>query len=146
MRMNQDKTITMTHKTLLKRRWTRTGGRYSCLILPHQKTRAFANGAIVNICRGGLLIETDVNFIHGDRLTIMNQDNIDITGLSIEHDVHGTVLWGLNATSFSMGRYCYGVELDEVLARRHGGDRHDKSRPDATSGKDVATARQNTRT
>jgi hypothetical protein len=130
--------MAMTHKTLLNRRWTRSSGRHRCCILPHQRTNAFANAAIVNLCQGGLLIETDVKFIHGDRLTILNRGEIDINGLCIEHDVHGTVLWGLNAESSSMGRYRYGVEFDEVLPLKLGGDKRGETRSDSTPGTDVA--------
>lgn len=134
----------MTHKTILKRRWARTGGRQMCLILSHQKSRAFFIGAIVNICKGGLLIETDVNFIHGDRLTIMKREDTDINGLCIENDVHGTVRWGLKAEPLSMGRYCYGVELDEVLARRHVWDNQDESLPDDAQEHHTAPPTRNT--
>lgn len=134
----------MTHKTIIERRWTRTGGRHRCLILSHQESRAFATGAIVNICRGGLLIETDVNFIHGDRLTVLNLGGLDINELCIENDVHGTVRWGLKAKSLSMGRYCYGVELDELLARRNATGKQDESRPDDTQGNVAAPAMRNT--
>ena len=139
-RINRGKAIAMTHRTNLRRRWARTVGRHMCLILSHQKTRAFANGAIVNICRGGLLIETDGDFIHGDRLTIMNPGGLCINGVCIESDVHGTVRWGLNTKPLSMGRYCYGVELDELLAHRHFGDKQDESRTDDTHGNDAAPA------
>lgn len=128
----------MTHETLLNRRWTRSSGRQPCWILAHQHTNAFASGAIVNLCQGGLRIETDVKFIHGDRLTILKRGEINVNGLCIEHDVHGTVLWGLNAESSSMGRYCYGVEFDEVLPLKHGGDKRGEPRPGSTPGKDVA--------
>lgn len=62
-----------------------------------------------------MLLETDMKFIHGDRMTIIHQEKIEIEELQIDHDVHGTVRWGLSANHSLMGLYYFGIELDEVL-------------------------------
>lgn len=97
------------------RRWTRSRGSFPCWILPHQKMNRFCKGTVINISRSGLLIETDMKFIHGDRMTIIHQNILETEDLQIDHDIHGTVRWGLGTEHSLMGLYYYGIELDEIL-------------------------------
>lgn len=97
------------------RRWDRSSGIFPCWVMPHQRANSFGNGAVINIGRGGLLLETELKFGHGDRMTLIARNKIEIEGLQIDHDIHGTVRWGLSAASSLMGLYYFGVELDEVL-------------------------------
>ena len=48
-------------------------------------------------------------------MTIIHQDKVEIDELHIDHDIHGTVRWGLGAKYSLMGLYYFGIELDEIL-------------------------------
>ena len=97
------------------RKWARSRGLFHCWILPHQTMSRFCKGAVINISQGGLLIETDIKLIHGDRMTIIHQNVLETEDLKIDHDIHGTVRWGLGIDHSLMGLYYYGIELDEIL-------------------------------
>ena len=112
----------MTNENQTKRKWTRSCGIFPCWVLPHQKVNGFCNGAVINIGRGGFLLETDMKFFHGDRLTIIHQKKVEIEDLHIDHDIHGTVRWGLSAKDSLMGLYYFGIELDEILPLRRAAD------------------------
>lgn len=105
----------MINENKTNRKWTRSCGIFPCWVLPHQKMNGFCNAAVINIGRGGLLLETDMKFIHGDRMTIIHQEKVENDELHIDHDVHGTVRWGMGAKYSLMGLYYFGIELDEIL-------------------------------
>ena len=48
-------------------------------------------------------------------MTIIHQKKVEIEDLHIDHDIHGTVRWGLSAKHSLMGLYYFGIELDEIL-------------------------------
>ena len=61
-----------------------------------------------------------MKFMHGERMTIIHQEKVEIDDLHIDHDIHGTVRWGLCSKHSLMGLYYFGIELDEILPAKRG--------------------------
>jgi len=115
----------MNHEEQSHRKWTRYSGLFSCRIMSHQHMSEFVIGCIINISRGGLLLETNFKFGHGDRLTLISQHGHEIAGFNVGHDIHGTARWGQNGTSTPLDLYYVGVELDELLPGNKLADSYD---------------------
>jgi len=92
------------------RKWERYGCLLPCQIIPKAYPTTKISGRIVNIGRGGILMESDYSFNPGDAVTILPMED-DGTA----HEFHGLVRWGQIDTSSLMGLFYIGIEFDELL-------------------------------
>jgi Tfp pilus assembly protein PilZ len=104
----------MAHEMQKNRKWKRFGCLLPCRIIPQTETDMVVSARIINIGRGGLLIEADYNFKIGDRVIVAPADTGFERFEAIE-EMHGTVRWGQTDDSSLMGLYYIGVEFDELL-------------------------------
>lgn len=104
----------MAHETQKNRKWKRFGCLLPCRIIPQSETDMLVSARIINIGRGGLLIEADYKFNTGDRVIIAPAE-IGFERFEMLEEVHGTVCWGQIDDSSLMGLYYIGVEFDELL-------------------------------
>jgi hypothetical protein len=104
----------MVHEMQKNRKWKRYGCLLPCRIIPQTETDMVVSARIINIGRGGLLIEADYNFTMGDRV-IVAAANTGFERFEAIEEVHGTVRWGQVDDNSLMGLYYIGVEFDELL-------------------------------
>lgn len=97
------------------RKWERYGCLLPCQIIPQRQADVAIPSRIINIGRGGVLIEADFNFAPGERVTISATPGCDAEKFRFEQDIHGTVRWGQVDASSLMGLFYVGVEFDELL-------------------------------
>lgn len=60
-------------------------------------------------------------------MTIIHKEKVEIDELHIDHDIHGTVRWGLGSKYSLMGLYYFGIELDEILPIKSVANNQDES-------------------
>lgn len=70
---------------------------------------------IINIGRGGVLIEADYDFPTGARVIIATGPESETDRFGELDEVHGTVRWGQMDKVSLMGLFYIGVEFDELL-------------------------------
>jgi hypothetical protein len=104
----------MAHETQKNRKWKRYGCLLPCRIIPQTESDMQVSARIINIGRGGLLIEADYNFSIGDRVIIAPAET-GFERFEALEEVQGTVRWGQTDDSSLMGLYYIGVEFDELL-------------------------------
>lgn len=104
----------MAHEMQKNRKWKRFGCLLPCRIIPQSETDMVVSARIINIGRGGLLIEADYSFNMGDRV-IVAAASTEIERFEAIEEMHGTVRWGQIDDNSLMGLYYIGVEFDELL-------------------------------
>lgn len=58
-------------------------------------------------------------------MTIIQNNKVEVEEMHIEHDIHGTVRWGLGSKYTPVESYYFGIELDELLPLRQAADNHE---------------------
>ncbi len=104
----------MTPDAQKNRKWERYGCLLPCRIIPQNEADIIVSARIINIGRGGILIEADYDFNTGDRVIIAAADS-GIDRFELIEEVHGTVRWGQVDASSLMGLFYVGVEFDDLL-------------------------------
>lgn len=104
----------MAHETQKNRKWKRFGCLLPCRIIPQTEADMLVSARIINIGRGGLLIEADYNFNTGDRVIIAPAET-GFERFEVLEEIQGTVRWGQIDDNSLMGLYYIGVEFDELL-------------------------------
>jgi len=100
------------------RKWERYCCLLPCRIIRATDSELVVTGRIINIGRGGLLIEADFDFKNGERVIVVVVQQDEIERFEIGTEVHGTVRWGQVDTCSLMGIFYIGVEFDELLPLR----------------------------
>ncbi|MBP9943149.1 MAG: PilZ domain-containing protein [Desulfomicrobium sp.] len=103
----------MAHETQKNRKWKRYGCLLPCRIIPQTETDMLVSARIINIGRGGLLIEADYDFNIGDRVIVAAAGS-GFDRFEVLDEIQGTVRWGQIDQSSLMGLYYIGVEFDEL--------------------------------
>lgn len=96
------------------RKWER----YVCLLpcsICSRETGLTLHARIINVCRGGILIESDYPFETGERLEIVASPEIGVDRFQINEPIEGTVRWGKIDSGSLMGLFYIGIEFDELL-------------------------------
>ncbi len=104
----------MAHETQKNRKWKRYGCLLPCRIIPQTEADMLVCARIINIGRGGLLIEADYDFNIGDRV-IVAASGSGFDRFEVLEEIQGTVRWGQIDQSSLMGLYYIGVEFDELI-------------------------------
>lgn len=78
----------------------------------------FISARIINIGRGGMLIEADYDFPIGARVIVATGAESETDRFGELDEVHGTVRWGQMDKSSLMGLFYIGVEFDDLLPFR----------------------------
>jgi len=97
------------------RKWERYACLISCRIIPENELDMSVPARIINIGRGGMLIEADYDFGTGTRVIVATVTDSDVDRFAMVEEVHGTVRWGQLDASSLMGLFYVGVEFDELL-------------------------------
>ena len=97
------------------RKWERYGCLLPCRVIPEKDADLHITARIINIGRGGILIEADYDFTTGSRVIIATSQGEESERFGELDEVHGTVRWGQIDTSSLMGLFYIGVEFDELL-------------------------------
>jgi hypothetical protein len=92
-----------------KRKWERYGCLMPCRVIPEKDADLNISARIINIGRGGILIEADYDFPTGSRVIIATHDDAQSDRFDELDEVHGTVRWGQIDTSSLMGLFYIGV-------------------------------------
>jgi hypothetical protein len=105
----------MTNTTSRNRKWERYACLLPCRVIPETDADLLISARIINIGRGGILIEADYDFSAGTRVIIAPAPNVDPERLGGLDEVHGTVRWGQIDTVSLMGLFYIGIEFDDLL-------------------------------
>lgn len=105
----------MTQETPKNRKWERYGCLLPCRIVCQHDAGLLIPARIINIGRGGVLIEADYDFVMGDKVMLSVVRKQDVERFAVEEEVHGTVRWGQVDASSLMGVYYIGIEFDDLL-------------------------------
>lgn len=97
------------------RKWERYGCLLPCAVIVKNWDDLPIPARIINIGRGGVLLESDHNFSPGDKVIIIARQKSEIDRFEVEHEVHGIVRWGQFDASSLMGLFYVGVEFDDLL-------------------------------
>lgn len=104
--------MSTTEETI--RKWER----YVCLLpcsISSRETGFTVQARIINVCRGGILIESDYPFETGERLRVTASPETGGDRFQISAPVDGTVRWGKIDASSLMGLFYIGIEFDDLL-------------------------------
>ena len=104
----------MTHDAQKNRKWKRYGCLLPCSIIPQTEADMLVSARIINIGRGGLLIESDYNFNIGDRVIVATAAT-GFDRFEVLEEIQGTVRWGEIDEKSLMGLFYIGVEFDELI-------------------------------
>jgi hypothetical protein len=104
----------MAHEQQKNRKWKRFGCLLPCRIIPQTQPDMQVAARIINIGRGGLLIEADYNFSNGERVIVVPAET-GFDRFEVLEEIQGTVRWGQIDENSLMGLYYIGVEFDELL-------------------------------
>lgn len=103
----------MTDDAQKNRKWERYCSLLPCQIIPANAVDPVVTGRIINIGRGGILVEADFDFKSGDRVSVVMIETDE--RFEMREEIHGTVRWGQIDASSLMSLYYVGVEFDELL-------------------------------
>lgn len=104
----------MTNNEEILRKWERFCCLMPCRIRPQDRDQEIPS-RIINVCRGGVLVESDFTFEAGERIVIMASPEIGMERFHINEEISGTVRWGKVDPSSLMGLYYVGIEFDDLL-------------------------------
>ena len=104
----------MTQDSQKNRKWERYGCLLPCRVIPQSESDMVVSARIINIGRGGILIEADYSFQTGDRVIITLSES-EVERFELIEEVQGTVRWGQIDASSLMGLYYIGIEFDDLL-------------------------------
>lgn len=105
----------MPDETPRNRKWERYGCLLPCRVIPEKEADMFISARIINIGRGGVLIEADYDFPTGARVIIATGAESEADRFGGLDEVHCTVRWGQLDTVSLMGLFYVGVEFDDLL-------------------------------
>lgn len=97
------------------RMWERYCSLLPCLIIPANEVDPAVAGRIINIGRGGILVEADYDFKSGDRVSVVMNEIEGNERFEMHQEVHGTVRWRQIDASSLMSLFYIGVEFDKLL-------------------------------
>ena len=105
----------MTNTTSRNRKWERYGCLMPCRVIPETDADLMISARIINIGRGGILIEADYDFTTGTRVIIVSSPDAEPEKFDGLDEVHGTVRWGQVDKVSLMGLFYIGIEFDDLL-------------------------------
>jgi len=108
-----------------KRKWERYGCLIPCRIIPVDHPQMTVSARIINIGRGGLLVEADYNFNPDDRVSIRIDPDSELERFDVGGDIQGTVRWGQIDPASLMGLFYVGIEFDDLLPLKQALDHQD---------------------
>lgn len=100
------------------RKWERYCCLLPCRIIRATDSELVVTGRIINIGRGGLLVEADFDFVSGERVIVAVKQQDGVERFEVGTEIHGTVRWGQVDACSLMGIFYIGVEFDELLPLR----------------------------
>lgn len=99
--------------------WERHGCLLPCEILPQNWNDQPVPARIINIGRGGVLVESDHEFKPDDKVIIIARQVCDeVDRFEIGQEVHGIVRWGQFDANSLMGLFYVGIEFEDLLPFR----------------------------
>ena len=101
-----------------QRRWDREPITVPCKISYEGDTRNWAEGSIVNLSPGGVMLATQQGFIANERVAISLEDEYDALLFEFAEILVGTVRWSQSTTASGPHAYHIGVALERALPRR----------------------------
>lgn len=101
-----------------KRRWDREPISVPCRISYEDDTRNSAEGSIINLSPGGVMLATEQGFIANERVAITLEDEYDSLLFEFAEILVGTVRWSQTAPRSGRSVYHVGVALERELPRR----------------------------
>jgi hypothetical protein len=105
----------MTNSTSRNRKWERYVCLLPCHVIPETDADLIIPARIINIGRGGILIEADYDFPTGTRVIISSAQETEQERFDGLDEVHGTVRWGQIDRVSLMGLFYIGIEFDDLL-------------------------------
>ena len=105
------------------RTWERYCSLLPCQLIPAKEAEPVVAGRIINIGRGGILVEADFDFKSGDRVTVVIEDTEGDERFEMRKEIRGTVRWGQIDPRSLMGLFYIGVEFDELLPLKQAASR-----------------------
>lgn len=104
----------MAHEEQKNRKWERYGCLLPCRVIPQNEADMVVSARIINIGRGGILIEADYDFNTGDKVIVAAADT-GIERFDLLEEIHGTVRWGQIDSTSLMGLFYVGIEFDDLM-------------------------------
>ena len=101
-----------------QRRWDREPITVPCKISYEGDTRNWAEGSIINLSPGGVMLATQQGFIANERVSIALEDEYDALLFEFAEILVGTVRWSQSTTASGPHAYHVGVALERSLPRR----------------------------
>lgn len=101
-----------------QRRWDREPITVPCKISYEGDTRNTAEGSIINLSPGGVMLATQQGFIANERVAITLEDEYDALLFEFAEILIGTVRWSQSTTASGPHAYHIGVALERSLPRR----------------------------
>jgi len=105
----------MTTSTPKNRKWERYGCLLPCRVIPETEADMNISARIINIGRGGILIEADYDFATGTRVIVLTAGESGEDRFEGLDEVQGTVRWGQLDKVSLMGLFYIGIEFDDLL-------------------------------
>jgi hypothetical protein len=109
------------------RKWERYGCLLPCHVIPEKDADLSISARIINIGRGGILIESDYSFDTGTRVIIAAGPDMESDKFDELEEIHGTVRWGQIDRSSLMGLFYVGIEFDDLLPLKNVVSGHEPS-------------------
>ncbi|MDP3429938.1 MAG: PilZ domain-containing protein [Desulfomicrobium sp.] len=100
------------------RRWDREPISVPCKISYEDDTRNSAEGSIINLSPGGVMLSTEQGFIANERVAITLEDEYDSLLFEFAEILIGTVRWSQSTATAGLGLYHVGIALERELPRR----------------------------
>ena len=101
-----------------KRRWEREPITVPCKISYEGDTRNSAQGSIINLSPGGVMLATEQGFIANERVAITLEDEYDALLFEFAEILIGTVRWSQSTSASGQHVYHVGVALERDLPHR----------------------------